>query len=335
MDHTQFYASLEAGKIAEAYIFFGPEEFVKEKAFEALKKKLLSGAPEELNFTVMPSDASLGCISDACMTMPFMAERRLVLVKDHKLFAESAKGAGSDADALEPFIKSLRDMLCTVVFYITGNADKRRASFKTLSSAAEPVSFERLEERELVRWIVSSAKRKGKKISDNDARQLVFYTGSELFVLDNELEKLSAFAGSAESITLDDIQSLVRPSLEYNVFQMSDAFFRGDKKTGMLMLGTILDEGDHPLAIIGAMASRYRTLLQAKTLLESGCSKDMTIRRMGSTYPAKLAVSACDRFSDEKLHNAVKSLARADIDIKSGNCNEKIALERAVAELFL
>ena len=82
MDRKDFDRLLSQGKIPSVLLFEGEEEHMKQSALDALQKKLLPEGLEELNRTLLDAPETDQIIA-AAETLPFMADRRLVVVRNH------------------------------------------------------------------------------------------------------------------------------------------------------------------------------------------------------------------------------------------------------------
>ena len=81
MTWKEFYAQIKGNALESVYLFTGPEEYLKREAMQALRRALLPAGLEQLNEAVLEG-ATATQIIDAAETLPFMAERRIVEVRD-------------------------------------------------------------------------------------------------------------------------------------------------------------------------------------------------------------------------------------------------------------
>ena len=79
MNHKEFFKAVKSGQIGSLYLMEGVEEYIKQSALEQLRKAVLPVGLEVLNESVL-ENPSLHVLKAAAETLPFMADRRLVLV---------------------------------------------------------------------------------------------------------------------------------------------------------------------------------------------------------------------------------------------------------------
>ena len=163
MNHTEFFAQVKAGQLRGAYLFEGTEEYIKSSALAAAEKALLPEGMEQLNETVLenpPTDALVA----AAETLPFLAEKRLVVVRE----LAALTGRSESDERLLDYIGKIPDT-CVVIFYVQGKVDARKKLAAALKKQGTVVSFAPLEDAALNAWIVRTAKNLGKEIAMGDA----------------------------------------------------------------------------------------------------------------------------------------------------------------------
>ena len=159
---------------------------------------------------------------------------------------------------LEEFLE-LENSPQKVVFY-QEKPDKRTRLFKHLNSVAECSEFIMLEGVELEAWIMGRA-----NISHEASRELGLRVGGDLWRVDKELEKLSAFVNYEKTIDEDDVKLLVAPRIDTNIFETLELLVRGDKKKALELLADHLSSGDDENYLFSMFVYQFRTLLKVAT----------------------------------------------------------------------
>ena len=163
MDRKEFHQLLKSGSLKGAYLFEGPEENLKAAALAALRKASLPEGMEELNESLMDAPATDALIA-ACETLPFLADQRLVIVREHPALMGRA-----DADEkLTAYIPQVPDS-CVLVFLARGKADARKKLYTAIKKQGDIVTFAPLTAQEVDQWIVRTFQGLGK------AKQAVFF----------------------------------------------------------------------------------------------------------------------------------------------------------------
>ena len=333
MTQDAFFAAVKRGDIAPVYFFQGEEEHIKEHALAALRKRLLPEGLEALNETILQNPPAEAIIESA-ETLPMMADRRLVLVRDSALLGSGkAAGEAEDSARLVAYLDNPPPSAC-IVFYLRGMPDGRKKLTQALAKKAEVVKFDRLGDADLQRWIAQQLQRMGKQITREDAAYVSFIAGNELMVLSGELEKVAAHAGDAEMVTRADIDAVVTRTLESNVFEMVDALVAGKEAEAFARLRIMLENGEARIGILAMMSRQYRNLLHLKLMQQGGVPEAELQRRIGVPPFAMRRLFAQSRAaSQEELRAKLDLCVDTDYAIKSGKMREDIALERAMIRL--
>jgi len=328
MNYDAFFASVKNGEFACAYLFQGEEEYIKEKALSALRKRLLPEGFEPLNETVLQNPGA-AAIVEAALTLPFMSERRLVVVHEYGLLYPSK--AGESADEVDKLMKYLENPMQTtcLVFYCKAAPDARKKLVKLLQKHAEIVRFEPLSDATLARWIQSQAR--PKDISYDDAMLLAFTAGRELMTLSKEISKLVAYSGERGEITREDIKRIVTPSLECTVFQMVDALTAGMEGEAFEYLTAMLKNGEPRIRILSIITRQYRNLLQLSLLLSDHVPESQIAQRIGiPPFVVRKLKRQAREEGAERLKKKLSLCVDTDYAIKSGKMREDAALDRAM-----
>ena len=157
MDYKEFFAQVKAGGLRGAYLFEGTEEYVKASALAAVEKALLHPGMEQLNEAVLENPAADALIA-AAETLPFLADKRLVVARELSAFT----GRGEGDDRLGEYLARIPES-CVLILYVQGKADARKKLYQAVKKHGTVVSFQPMDEAELNRWLVRTAKGMGKE----------------------------------------------------------------------------------------------------------------------------------------------------------------------------
>lgn len=333
MTHDVFFAAVKRGETRAVYLFEGEEEHIKAHALDALRKRLLPEGFEALNETALTNPTAREVI-EAAETLPMLADRRLVLVRDSALLGTGkAAGEAEESRALAAYIEAPPETAC-IVFYCRGAPDGRKKLTQALRKQAASVVFDRLGDAALTRWMQQQMRLFGKTISPDAAAVLSFTAGHELLTLSNELSKLAAYLGERAEITRADIEAVVTPSLECTVFQMVDALVAGNEAEAFGLLRAMLENGEARIGILAMMARQYRNLLHLKLMQADGLPERDAQSRLGvPPFAMRRMMAQAKNATLEALRIKLDLCVDTDFAIKSGTMREDAALERAMLML--
>lgn len=335
MERRVFFDNIAQGKIAPCYVLEGPEEYIKRSALEALRKKLLPEGLEDINEARL-TDPDANTLIAAAETLPFMAEKRLVVVQECGMLQGRAKGydEARNAAALADYLQNPPDTAC-IVFYVRDKADGRKKLYTQLKKTAEIVQFMPLDDREMTRWIAQSLKKLGKQISAPTCQKLTFTAGTDLYALSGELQKLAAYAGDRPEILPEDIDAVCTKTTAYRVYDLSGSLLRGDAKGAFTLAHALQKDGEEPLMLLALLQSECRRLLAVKLLRAAGMQPDAIAGKIGAPpFAVRQLYNQVTRFSESQLRAMCDACMAAEYQVKSGEMPLEGSLEKVMLQLL-
>ena len=337
MTWNEFYEQLKRGELAPAYVFTGEEEYIKREALEAARNLLLPPGLEALNDATLENPTAQQIIESA-ETLPVMCEKRLLTVVDWApLLAGKGKADAAELGRVTDWLENPPDT-CAVVFYLRAQQrDDRKAPSAPLGKHAPVVIFEPLSGADLTRWCAQRLKPLGKKLQPAALNLLTLRAGSGLTRLSGELDKLAAYAGDRREITPEDVEAIVSPSLEDNVFKLTDHLLSGDMAAAQLLVKELLLHGEEPLRILATIAGNVRLMAHIKCALDAGSNvQAVTTQLKLNPYRAKILARQCFRLDAGRLTRLFQRYVALDAAVKGGQFRDRDALDTmlfALAEL--
>ena len=310
------------------YLFHGEDEFSRSETLAAFERRMGDPGLAELNTTIFDgSKVSLDELQHACDSVPFMAERRLVIVDGLLTYLEPKGRERTLSDWQKEYLEKLTQYLqrlpeTTRLVFVEGRIISERNPVHRLALADEGGhvrEFKPPHRRELNRWIEERVRNKGGQISPEAAETLAAFVGNNLRLLDQEIEKLAVYVDGGRPISKDDVRLLVSYVREANIFEMVDALGQRDGQRAARLLHQLLDEGEHPLALLGMIVRQFRILIQVKELNARGLSQqDIASRLRLHRFVVRKVVRQAMNFSMEQLETIYRRLLETDVAIKTG-----------------
>jgi len=337
MDHNAFFDLIKKGQFPSCCVMEGTEDYVKRSALDMLRAKLLPKGMEQMNETVL-TDPDADTIIASAETQPFLADKRLVVVRESAMLGSQTKGktydeASSTAKMLE-YLPTLPDTCC-LVFFAGDKTDGRKKLPQWLKKNAQWVTFSPLGEAEMNRWIAQQFKRLDKKITMPVCQKLVFSAGSDLTLLHSEIEKLAAFTGEREEITEQDVGEIAVRTTAYRVYDLTGALTRGDSKRAFSLSQALQKDGEEPLALLSLLQAECRRMLSAKLLKGSGMNADQAAVKLSAPpFAVRQLYQTVQRYTEEQLKQMCDICMDTEYQVKSGRMPQHGALEKAMLLLL-
>ncbi|MBR1708735.1 MAG: DNA polymerase III subunit delta [Clostridia bacterium] len=346
MDRKTLFTSIENGKFEQIYLFAGLEAHIRREAEKKLVDKLMPPGLDTLNMNVL-SNPDVQQIKESCETMPFLAERRLVIVRELSLLGKAGndnkkaegkteeKSSGREVDDLIAYLGKLPETTCLLIDGGEG-IDKRKKLSKFLTGLEGFVEFLPLDDQELAKWIRQQVKRNGNTIRPETIERLVFLSGRDLTILGGEIGKLTALAGEGNEITIEHVDEIVVRTSEAQVFEMIDALLDGKTDVAMRMSNQLLQSGEGRIGILALITRQMRQMFYAAVMKQERKPSQEIAKALGvPSFIVGKILTRAGRYTTEKLGELLTMCVKADYDIKSGKVREESSYEQLLLSLTL
>lgn len=334
------------------YLLHGEDEFSRSETLAGLKERMGDPAMAELNTTLFDGrKVTLNELKHACNAVPFLADRRLVIVEGLLSHLEAGrKKKAKETEDEQPawkkaYLEGLVDHLkrlpeTTRLILVEHKSIGARHPIRKLAEAeareerAYVEEFRPLQRGQLRGWIRKRTQSKGAEVTPAAAEELVAFVGGNLRLLDQEIDKLIAYVDRAQPITEKEVRLLVSYVQEANIFEMVDALGRRNGQRALTLLHKLLEDGHPPLALLGMIVRQFRIMLQIKELEQRGVSRSEIGSRLSlHPYVVEKGGRQARNFSMKQLEQIYDKLVKTDWDIKTGRLNPVLALDTLVVGL--
>lgn len=215
--------------------------------------------------------------------------------------------------------------------------DRRRKLHKELARAGKLLQFQQPRGADPVgarAELQAMADERGLKLDRAAADLLMLAFGSDLYRLSSELDKIRAWLGArAKRVTLDAVREVASAGGGLTGWEVADAVTRRDRAAALAAARRLVDGGDEPIKIVGGLASRARSLLQAKVMLEHGAGEEQVISATRSWYFKESLFDGLKRYTMPELLAFPATLLAADRTLKSRSIDPRAVLEELVDRL--
>ena len=326
------------------YLLFGEEDYLKSFAIRTARE-VLCPDPTFSFFNEMKLDAvdfTPDKLLDALMPLPMMADKKLVTLNGLNFNTMRAQ----DLDELCKVLETLPEYDYNVLI-VNVAADcldlgyfpkKPSSAYTKLSEHLVPVYFERCTSAKLAAWVQKHFVHYGVEASPALCAAMSDYCGHSMFILANEIEKLSYYTLSKDArvATEEDMRQVCTPVNEYDAFAFTNAIMDGQHETALGILADYRMRRVDPIVVLGEVTTVICNLMLVRAMTAEGATtaEIATVSKLRNEYKVKIYQRSLRNTSEKRLRRALDACAVADASLKQSSSSKGYApLERLICTL--
>jgi DNA polymerase-3 subunit delta len=307
------------------YLLYGEETFLKNSYKNQLKASITQG--DTVNFNQFDGKGidvrELISLSD---TMPFFAEKRLILIEDSGFFK-------SPAEELLSYLPQVPETTC--IIFVESEVDKRSKMFKKVKEIGYTCEMERQNLNQLGKWAGTILSREGKKITGNTMELFLHKTGDDMENIKMELEKLISYTLGREVIEAYDVEAICTERVTNKIFDMVAAIVNRQTRKAMDLYEDLLTLKEPPMRILFLIARQFNQLLQVKELMGKGLDKAGIASKLKvPPFAAGKLIPQARSFSKEDILSYVNLCVDAEEAVKTGRLGDRMAVELLITRKY-
>ncbi len=319
--------ALRDGEPAPLYWIYGKERFLVDRAVQLLRERALDPRTRDFNYDLLyGKEAGAQRILSAARTLPMMARRRLVIVRD---------ADGLDAKQLEQLAGYVEAPAPeTVLAFVAEKVDQRMKFFTSFKKKGVLLKLDPLAERQLAGFVRGEAAARKLRFEPGCAEMIAGEVGADLGQLVDAVERLELYVGERRQVSAADVEAVVATTRQRSVFELADAIGAGEPERALTALGSLLGAREPALRILAMIARSVRQLLVVREALDRRQPRAALFEKLGVPpfVVDKLEAQArkVDAPSLRAMHRAIY---RADRTLKSSKLDDERVMEQLVLSL--
>ena len=307
--------ALRQNEISPVYFLYGREAYLSAGYLQRITEKVVQKGTESFNLQRFDgAELDMTALQIAEEGMPMMAERKCAVLMNPNL----EKMRKEDFESLLGIVKD-PNPACVFIIYVSAYDlnPKKMPRVRRLSEAAAKtgcvVDFAPRTQGDLVKFLKGRFQKAGLTIEAPVASALIQRCGTSLEILASEADKLIAYKG-AGAVSRQDVETVTRKSLEASVFDLSKLMLQNNYNAAFLDL--------------------YRTKTAMLASKNEGDVVALFPSYRGKEFRIRNAFRDVSKYSVATLRGCLRVLSDTDVQLKSSRCDEKTAVEQAVASIL-
>lgn len=300
------------------YLIYGDEAYLRKQYRDKLKMAITSG--DTMNYGYFEGKGTdFGKVMEMSETLPFFADYRLIIIENSGFFK-------SANDVVADYIEKIPET--TIIVFVEEEVDKRGKLYKKVKACGHESEMSVQTPAVLERWVLGILNENNKKITKETMNYFLSVSGTDMMNISKELEKLICYCMNKEIIGISDIKDITTEQISAKIFDMIDAMGYKNQKKALEIYYDLIATKEPPMRILFMLARQFNIMLQVKELLKQGMSqRDVASKLSMQPFVAGKAAKQAENFSIKLLKEALKESVEIEMNVKSGNLDEKIGVE--------
>ena len=312
------FDDIKKGEFKSVYLLYGEEEYLKKQYRDRLKNAI--AGDDTMNYSYYDSDnASVKDIIDVCETLPFFAQKRLVIM-------ENTGFLKSSNDELADYIKHIPDYL--VVVMVEKDVDKRNKVYKAVDSVGYICEMKPQTTATLEKWIAGLLAKDNLKISREACDLILDKTGAGMDYIRQETEKLVSYCQGRDVVTVEDVEKVCATQTTSHIFDMISAIANKKQQQALDLYYDLLELKEPPMRILYLIVRQFNGILQVKDLMSRGISGKEIASKIGAApFVVGKYQAQAKYFEMNTLLDALNECAKTEEAVKQGRLNDRLGVE--------
>ncbi|WP_407269501.1 DNA polymerase III subunit delta [Radiobacillus sp. PE A8.2] len=330
--------AIKQKKFSPIYLFYGTETFLIQELKQQILSSSLSAEDNDTNVSIydLEETAVQEVIADA-ETYPFFGERKVIIAQNPSFLKARADSVSVDhqLDVLQTYLEHPVDYSILIFIAPYEKLDERKKINKLFKKQGVAVACEPIKEWELAKWINTMADEQQINIEKTVVDYMIQEVGSDLMLLQKEMEKLALFVGEQGTISMEVAEELLSHNSSTSGLKLVDAVINRDLHKAIRIYKDLEKLKEDPIALVALLASQFRTILHVKLLKQKGYTQQQMAQQLKvHPYVVKMSQTREASFTLEELKQVIVMFTETDASIKQGRMDKNLAFELLLYHLI-
>jgi len=298
-----FYKAVDADQTPLTYLC-SEEPFFIEEALRYLKMTTLQPESQDFNYDLFYGrETALSKVFDVIETLPMMA---------HAISNPSPSSC---------------------VVFIGKKLDGRKKYVKNILAQLNVFDFAKPYENEIPNWIRYICQKHQLTIDNEAVRLCQQIVGNRLIELENEIMKMSLFAGEGQTITGSTVMEVASRIKLQSVFDLTNAIGKRDRSRALTCLVELLENGQNEIGILAMVQRHIRLLKQTRSGEKQGYrGKQLSSYAGVPHFFLNEYRNQASLWTERKIEKTFRALLDTDKALKSSPVSKHIWLENFILQ---
>lgn len=332
INYEVYEKDIEKGNVKNGYVFCGLDEELIKDGIDKIIKKEISDDFKDLNLIRIDGmNTTFDDIVNACETMPFMGEKKAVVVYRANFLQEKCDSSGTKLyNELKKYVSDMPTYTILIMYYLCKDKRDKPSKNKKLLPIEKhfPVVFcDKLKRDKYIKKVGELFKEKGAEIGRMELAYFCDKVQNNFDIIKREIDKLVSYCNGRD-IKKCDIDLLISSSSEEDIFDLVELIASKKIDKAIDIMKEILYKSDQHMLIVSAVEKHFARLYEIKI----GMSEGKRAPQFMSQY--KLPQFVCEklmaqssRFTEKQLCELVKLCVTSETKMKSSGADKNMEME--------
>ena len=340
IDFDVLEGEVKKGKIDNSYIFCGLDEELIKEGINLIVNTTIDTSLLDLNYIRLDGlTTTFDEIMNACETMPFMGDKKVVVVYRAAFLKDKSDSVGTKVynDMLK-YLKDLPPYTVLIMYYLFNDkrdTPKKSTKLKSLEKVSKVVYFDKLKKDRYYKKVEEVFKEKGKEIGKIELRYFAEKVQNNFDIIRREADKLISYAEN-RAINKLDIDKLIPNSSEDDIFDLVDFISQKKVEKTLDLLYDLLSKSDQHMLIISNIENNFKRLYEIKVMSQSGMNtNDVSSKFKLPTFVCEKLINQASKFSVKQLQKIMEICLGTENKLKTSGVDKNMEMELMIFNIFM
>lgn len=314
---------IKSQEFKQVYLLYGEETYLVKQYKDRLKNAIIGD--DTMNYGYFEGNKiDAKELIALANTMPFFAERRLIVIQDSGFLKSASEG-------IAELIKEMPEYL--YILFVESDIDKRNRVYKAIVEKGYACEMKYQSDSVLMKWIGNLIAAEKKTIQREAMQELIGKTGVSMETIRMEVEKLLCYCMDKEEITAQDVDGICTTQVQNKIFDMITAIAQKNQRVALDLYNDLLVLREPPMRILYLISQQFNKMLQVKELAANQINSATIAKELG--IPAFLVgkyLAQAKSFTKEQLLESLEYFAAREQDVKTGKLGDALAVELIIVK---
>lgn len=332
INYEVYEKEIEKGNLKNGYIFCGLDEELIKDGINLIARKEISEELAELNLIKIDGmNTSFDVIMNACETMPFMSEKKVVIVYRAGFLQEKSDSTGTKIyNDIKKYVSNLPPYTILIMYYLLHDKREKPNKNKKLHTMEKFLSIihcDKLKKDKYLKKVSDIFKEKGKPIGRVELTYFCDKVQNNFNIIKREADKLISYTEGRE-IKKEDINLLILNSNEEDVFDLVELIAAKKIDKAIDIMKEILYKSDQHMLIISAIQKHFLRLYEIKLKISEGKKvQDFIAEYRLPQFVCEKLIGQTNKFTQKQLAELVKLCVKTETKLKSASIDKNMEME--------